>query len=47
VQLCELERDIVGIDTLHVPGREFVRQGFLTKFSKRKDYQQRMFFLAS
>uniref|UniRef100_A0A2H8TEU5 FERM, RhoGEF and pleckstrin domain-containing protein 2 n=4 Tax=Melanaphis sacchari TaxID=742174 RepID=A0A2H8TEU5_9HEMI len=47
VQLCELERDMVGIDTLHVTGREFVRQGCLTKFSQRKGYQQRMFFLMS
>ncbi|XP_026814742.1 FERM, ARHGEF and pleckstrin domain-containing protein 2-like isoform X1 [Rhopalosiphum maidis] len=47
VQLCELERDMVGIDTLHVAGREFVRQGCLTKFSQRKGYQQRMFFLMS
>ncbi|VVC43403.1 Hypothetical protein CINCED_3A007052 [Cinara cedri] len=36
VQLCELERDMVGVESLHVTGREFVRQGCLTKFSQRK-----------
>lgn len=47
VQLCELQRDIVGLDTpLVLPGRQFVRQGCLIKLSP-KALQQRMFFLFS
>ena len=40
----ELQRDLVGIDNLVQPGREFIREGCLQKLS-RKGYQQRMFFL--
>ncbi|XP_046393623.1 FERM, ARHGEF and pleckstrin domain-containing protein 1-like [Ischnura elegans] len=47
VQLCELQRDIVGLDApLVLPGRQFVRQGCLIKISP-KALQQRMFFLFS
>lgn len=42
--LCELQRDIVGFDTLVQPERKFIRHGCLLKHSK-KGYQQRMFFL--
>lgn len=45
--LYELSRDIGGIDSVYVPEREFIRQGCLSKFSQRKGYQQRMFFLFS
>ncbi|XP_050687735.1 FERM, ARHGEF and pleckstrin domain-containing protein 1-like isoform X2 [Eriocheir sinensis] len=44
VKLVELQRDLVGIDNLIQPGREFLREGCLQKLS-RKGYQQRMFFL--
>ncbi|XP_044752124.1 FERM, ARHGEF and pleckstrin domain-containing protein 2 isoform X1 [Coccinella septempunctata] len=44
--LCELQKDIVGFDNLYQPGRKFIRQGCLLKYSK-KGYQQRMFFLFS
>lgn len=44
VKLLELQRDLVGIDNLIQPGREFLREGCLQKLS-RKGYQQRMFFL--
>lgn len=44
VKLVELQRDLVGIDNLVQPGREFLREGCLQKLS-RKGYQQRMFFL--
>ncbi|MCL4117089.1 UNVERIFIED_CONTAM: hypothetical protein GTU68_057247 [Idotea baltica] len=44
VKLMELQRDLVGIDNLVQPGREFLREGCLQKLS-RKGYQQRMFFL--
>ncbi|XP_066941559.1 FERM, ARHGEF and pleckstrin domain-containing protein 1 isoform X5 [Macrobrachium rosenbergii] len=44
VKLVELQRDLVGIDNLVQPGREFIREGCLQKLS-RKGYQQRMFFL--
>ncbi|KAG8225190.1 hypothetical protein J437_LFUL001317 [Ladona fulva] len=47
VQLCELQRDIVGLDApLVLPGRQFIRQGCLIKLSP-KALQQRMFFLFS
>lgn len=46
VKLVELQRDLVGIDNLIQPGREFLREGCLQKLS-RKGYQQRMFFLVS
>lgn len=45
-KLIELQRDLVGIDSLVHPDREFIREGCLQKFS-RKGYQQRMFFLFS
>ncbi|KAL3848556.1 hypothetical protein ACJMK2_019407 [Sinanodonta woodiana] len=45
-KLIELQRDLVGLDTLVHPDREFIREGCLQKFS-RKGYQQRMFFLFS
>ncbi|KAG7157285.1 FERM, ARHGEF and pleckstrin domain-containing protein 2-like 1 [Homarus americanus] len=44
VKLVELQRDLIGIDNLIQPGREFLREGCLQKLS-RKGYQQRMFFL--
>lgn len=44
--LCELQRDIIGFDTLVQTGRKFIRHGCLLKHSK-KGYQQRMFFLVS
>lgn len=44
--LCELQRDIVGFDSIVQPGRTFIRHGCLLKHS-RKGYQQRMFFLVS
>lgn len=44
VQLCELQRDIIGFDNLVQEGRRFIRQGCLHKFN-RKGFQQRMFFL--
>ncbi|XP_066157423.1 FERM, ARHGEF and pleckstrin domain-containing protein 1 isoform X3 [Euwallacea fornicatus] len=44
--LCELQRDIVGFDSLIHPDRKFIRHGCLLKHS-RKGYQQRMFFLFS
>lgn len=46
IKMTELERDLVGLDNLIQPGREFVREGCLQKLS-RKGYQQRMFFLFS
>ncbi|XP_064615027.1 FERM, ARHGEF and pleckstrin domain-containing protein 2-like isoform X2 [Liolophura sinensis] len=45
-KLVELQRDLVGIDSIVSIGREFLREGCLQKFSK-KGYQQRMFFLFS
>ncbi|VDI21197.1 FERM, RhoGEF and pleckstrin domain protein 2 [Mytilus galloprovincialis] len=45
-KLIELQRDMIGIDTLVDPDRNFIREGCLQKFS-RKGYQQRMFFLFS
>ncbi|XP_077516382.1 chondrocyte-derived ezrin-like domain containing protein isoform X1 [Amblyomma americanum] len=46
IKMMELDRDLVGLDNLVQPGREFVREGCLQKLS-RKGYQQRMFFLFS
>ncbi|XP_030636646.1 FERM, ARHGEF and pleckstrin domain-containing protein 1 isoform X3 [Chanos chanos] len=43
-KLLELKKDIVGIDNLAIPGREFIRLGCLSKLSG-KGLQQRMFFL--
>ncbi|GAB6019752.1 hypothetical protein CHUAL_001305 [Chamberlinius hualienensis] len=46
VKLSELQRDIIGIDDVIRPTREFIREGCLQKLSK-KGFQQRMFFLFS
>ncbi|KAI1899016.1 hypothetical protein AGOR_G00078340 [Albula goreensis] len=43
-KLLELKKDLVGIDSLAIPGREFIRLGCLSKLSG-KGLQQRMFFL--
>ncbi|XP_051993177.1 FERM, ARHGEF and pleckstrin domain-containing protein 1-like isoform X1 [Xyrauchen texanus] len=43
-KLLELKKDLIGIDNLAVPGREFIRLGCLSKLSG-KGLQQRMFFL--
>lgn len=43
-KLHELKKDLVGIDNLVIPGREFIRLGSLSKLSG-KGLQQRMFFL--
>ncbi|XP_043851215.1 FERM, ARHGEF and pleckstrin domain-containing protein 2 isoform X2 [Dromiciops gliroides] len=45
-KLTELQHDLVGIDNLIIPGREFIREGCLYKLT-RKGFQQRMFFLFS
>ncbi|XP_010831194.1 PREDICTED: FERM, RhoGEF and pleckstrin domain-containing protein 2 [Bison bison bison] len=45
-KLTELQRDLVGIESLVAPGRELIREGCLHKLS-RKGLQQRMFFLFS
>ncbi|KAM5324383.1 FERM, ARHGEF and pleckstrin domain-containing protein 2 isoform 1-T3 [Glossophaga mutica] len=45
-KLTELQRDLVGIESLITPGREFVREGCLHTLT-RKGLQQRMFFLFS
>ncbi|KAK2907480.1 FERM, ARHGEF and pleckstrin domain-containing protein 2 [Channa argus] len=45
-KLTELQRDLIGIDNLIAPGREFIREGCLYKLTK-KGLQQRMFFLFS
>ncbi|KAM6985673.1 FERM, ARHGEF and pleckstrin domain-containing protein 1 [Aplochiton taeniatus] len=45
-KLLELKKDLIGIDNLVVPGREFIRLGCLSKLSG-KGLQQRMFFLFS
>ncbi|XP_059961703.1 FERM, ARHGEF and pleckstrin domain-containing protein 2 [Mesoplodon densirostris] len=45
-KLMELQRDLVGIENLVAPGREFIREGCLHKLT-RKGLQQRMFFLFS
>lgn len=43
-KLLELKKDLIGVDNLVVPGREFIRLGCLNKLSG-KGLQQRMFFL--
>ncbi|XP_068176610.1 FERM, ARHGEF and pleckstrin domain-containing protein 2 isoform X2 [Antennarius striatus] len=43
-KLTELQRDLIGIENLTSPGREFIREGCLYKLTK-KGLQQRMFFL--
>ncbi|KAM7104820.1 FERM, ARHGEF and pleckstrin domain-containing protein 2 isoform 2-T3 [Molossus nigricans] len=45
-KLMELQRDLVGVENLIAPGREFIREGCLHKLT-RKGLQQRMFFLFS
>ncbi|XP_041115594.1 FERM, ARHGEF and pleckstrin domain-containing protein 1-like isoform X3 [Polyodon spathula] len=45
-KLLELKKDLIGIDNLVIPGREFIRLGCLSKLSG-KGLQQRMFFLFS
>ncbi|XP_067851751.1 FERM, ARHGEF and pleckstrin domain-containing protein 2 isoform X2 [Heptranchias perlo] len=45
-KLTELQRDLIGIDNLILPGRDFIREGCLYKLTK-KGLQQRMFFLFS
>uniref|UniRef100_A0A5F4VZ68 FERM, ARHGEF and pleckstrin domain-containing protein 2 n=1 Tax=Callithrix jacchus TaxID=9483 RepID=A0A5F4VZ68_CALJA len=45
-KLTELQRDLVGVENLVAPGREFIREGCLHKLTK-KGLQQRMFFLFS
>uniref|UniRef100_A0A8D3CV89 FERM, ARHGEF and pleckstrin domain-containing protein 1 n=1 Tax=Scophthalmus maximus TaxID=52904 RepID=A0A8D3CV89_SCOMX len=43
-KLLELKKDLIGVDNLVAPGREFIRLGCLSKLSG-KGLQQRMFFL--
>ncbi|XP_060625506.2 FERM, ARHGEF and pleckstrin domain-containing protein 1 isoform X1 [Anolis sagrei] len=43
-KLHELKKDLIGIDNLVIPAREFIRLGSLSKLSG-KGLQQRMFFL--
>ncbi|XP_064186771.1 FERM, ARHGEF and pleckstrin domain-containing protein 2 isoform X2 [Anguilla rostrata] len=45
-KLTELQRDLIGVENLTDPGREFIREGCLYKLTK-KGLQQRMFFLFS
>ncbi|XP_055579150.1 FERM, ARHGEF and pleckstrin domain-containing protein 2 isoform X6 [Falco biarmicus] len=45
-KLTELQHDLIGIDNLTAPDREFIREGCLYKLTK-KGLQQRMFFLFS
>ncbi|XP_043557645.1 FERM, ARHGEF and pleckstrin domain-containing protein 2 isoform X4 [Chiloscyllium plagiosum] len=45
-KLTELQRDLIGIENLILPGRDFIREGCLYKLTK-KGLQQRMFFLFS
>ncbi|XP_032125407.1 FERM, ARHGEF and pleckstrin domain-containing protein 2 isoform X2 [Sapajus apella] len=45
-KLTELQRDLVGLESLIAPGREFIREGCLHQLTK-KGPQQRMFFLFS
>ncbi|KAJ8270401.1 hypothetical protein GJAV_G00114100 [Gymnothorax javanicus] len=45
-KLTELQRDLIGVESLTAPGREFIREGCLYKLTK-KGLQQRMFFLFS
>ncbi|XP_059985010.1 FERM, ARHGEF and pleckstrin domain-containing protein 1 [Lagenorhynchus albirostris] len=43
-KLHELKKDLIGVDNLVIPGREFIRLGSLSKLSG-KGLQPRMFFL--
>lgn len=43
-RLLELQKDLLGVDNLATPTREFIRLGCLSKLSG-KGLQQRMFFL--
>uniref|UniRef100_A0A673J394 FERM, ARHGEF and pleckstrin domain-containing protein 1 n=1 Tax=Sinocyclocheilus rhinocerous TaxID=307959 RepID=A0A673J394_9TELE len=43
-KLLELKKDLIGIDNLALPGREFIRLGCLSKLSG-KGLQQRIMFL--
>uniref|UniRef100_A0A1A7YB80 FERM, RhoGEF (ARHGEF) and pleckstrin domain protein 1 (Chondrocyte-derived) n=3 Tax=Iconisemion striatum TaxID=60296 RepID=A0A1A7YB80_9TELE len=43
-KILELKKDLLGVDNLVVPDREFIRLGCLSKLSG-KGLQQRMFFL--
>lgn len=43
-RLLELQKDLIGVDNLATPTREFIRLGCLSKLSG-KGLQQRMFFL--
>ncbi|XP_058965741.2 FERM, ARHGEF and pleckstrin domain-containing protein 2 isoform X1 [Pocillopora verrucosa] len=45
-KIIELERDLLGVENLVQPGREFIREGCLQKID-RKGPQPRMFFLFS
>lgn len=45
--LHELQHDIINFNILSPPNRNFIRHGCLLKHSRRKGYQQRMFFLFS
>ncbi|KAL6484642.1 hypothetical protein MHYP_G00066870 [Metynnis hypsauchen] len=45
-RLLELQKDLIGLDNLATPTREFIRLGCLSKLSG-KGLQQRMFFLFS
>ncbi|XP_017547790.1 FERM, ARHGEF and pleckstrin domain-containing protein 1 [Pygocentrus nattereri] len=45
-RLLELQKDLIGVDNLATPTREFIRLGCLSKLSG-KGLQQRMFFLFS
>nr|XP_018899800.1 PREDICTED: FERM, RhoGEF and pleckstrin domain-containing protein 2 isoform X1 [Bemisia tabaci] len=47
VELCELERDMIGVERLRQSDRIFIRHGSLLKYSLRKSFQPRMFFLFS
>lgn len=44
-KLTELQRDLVGIENLIAPGREFIREGCCHRLPT-KGLQQRMFFSA-
>ncbi|XP_030641780.1 FERM, ARHGEF and pleckstrin domain-containing protein 1 [Chanos chanos] len=43
-KLLELKKDLIGVNNLATPGREFIRLGCLSKLSG-KGLQQRLFFL--
>lgn len=47
MELCELERDMIGVERLRQSDRIFIRHGSLLKYSLRKSFQPRMFFLVS